>query len=161
MSTEHRLPTSTEIIKAHLRAADLADRRRRQMLKRRDPAAAMWDKASQYFFYLATQTAQDDAWVASLQDGIERLRDDRRLTDWTLAALELCLGHLSGVQRICYELVECGPADPKDVGNALGLTPSQVRQHVMRARQTMKRVRDSVAHLIPPKIFWYLQRQAS
>lgn len=161
MTLEYELPQSTEIITAYLRVADLADRRCQQMLRRRDASAAMWGRASKHFFDLATHLANDDAWEASLLEGIERLRHDHQLTDWTLAVLELCLSRLSGVQRVCYELVECGPVDVKEVAAALGISPSQARQHTTRARRVMTNVRSSIAHLIPPKRLWYLQRKIS
>lgn len=159
---EQRTQTFADLVKGYLRAADLADRRCGEALKRGDKQmAAIWTKAGKHFAALAVTAAGDDAWVAALRGMIERRADHRRLTDWTLATLELCLGHLSGAQRVVYELVESGPVDVKDAAAALGINPNQVRQHLSRARQTMTKVRDSIAHLIPPRDLWYLQRKAS
>jgi DNA-binding CsgD family transcriptional regulator len=90
----------------------------------------------------------------------------RQLSSWALLAIELVLQQLSPLQRVCFELVDGGLVDVKDVAAALSIKPAQVRQHLLRARREVERIKRSVEHLIPgPTIYdpgrWYVHQKAS
>jgi DNA-binding CsgD family transcriptional regulator len=183
----HNPPASVDLSAGYARAADLAERRRQFVLEAGDVTeAAVWAKLSQYCHEMAaTKAVDDDQYqfqrdrqrqrdsngepVLGFEDAVaQRLLDSmarasRQLSSWAQALIEVSLMQLSPMQRVCLELVVGGLVEVDDVAAALNITPSQVRQHVSRARIKLQAVRSRIQHLIPgPAVYspdvWYVKK---
>lgn len=193
---EHLPPASPELIEGYLCAAGLADQRRQELVScGRTATAVVWARVSDYCSTMAKLKAIDDdqhkgqrdqlrhrqggfdvipmtaeqmdaAGVATVQEAVQR-QVKRQLSATTRAIIRLALSHLSPLQHVCFELVEGDLLEAKDVAAALKITPAQVRQHVMRAKHTIKtKVRPLIEDLIPGRTvydpaMWYVKKSAS
>lgn len=74
--------------------------------------------------------------------------ENRGIPEWQWAAMELALGYLPVMQRVCFEMVVAGRLTVKEVSEALNMSEAHVRNSVQRARKTFeKEVRPKLAHI--------------
>lgn len=160
MRLAHRPHAPAEVVEGYQFTASLAEGRREAALASGEGVEAVaWLRIAQYCRQMAASAALDDdqfkfqrdqlrhrrevPMSAELMDvmGISLVGDPTRskpVPRWKLAALELALGYLSPMQRLCLELVVGGRLGAREVGAALEMEPSQVRKHVSRARHKIR-----------------------
>lgn len=169
---DYRPLAPPEIVAGYLRTAELADQRAERVIAWGDLAEAeAWRQVAAYCREMAARRALDDD---QFPDQARRLRHRRErplpeevmdslalrrvdtmgeappLHPYLEAILELALGYLSPMQRVCFELVVGGRLTAREVAEAIGGTPAEVRSHVARARRTLaEKVAPRLAHLLP------------
>ncbi|HYF94433.1 MAG TPA: sigma factor-like helix-turn-helix DNA-binding protein [Symbiobacteriaceae bacterium] len=169
MMLDQRPLASTEIAEGYAETAILAERRRQKVAGFGDVmAAAAWASVARYCTDMAKSKAMDDDQFKFQRDRDRHRREvpmtaemmdvvgiravagaEGSLRPWQEALIELAMGYLSPMQRVCFELVVGGLLTVKEVAEALDMDERQVRQHLARAKATMKRsVQPRIAPLI-------------
>jgi DNA-binding CsgD family transcriptional regulator len=186
MAKQQRQLASEQLTRSYAFAADLAERRREQVIASGDiQEASAWGKLAKYCTEMAETRATDDDQFRFQRDRL-RQRDargddvlslegecdqvpvgnlgssNRQLSNWAQAVIEIALMQLSPLQRVCFELVEGGLINVADVAAALNITPAQVRQHLARANAKMRVIQARIEHLVPGKAVykpknWYVK----
>lgn len=169
MALDQRPLASLEMSEAYAITAVKADRRREQVAVRGAVAeAAIWASVARYCDDMARCRATDDDQFKFQRDRERHRREVPMTADmmdvvgiravagaqgslppWAEALIELAMGYLSPLQRVCFELVVGGLLTAREVAEALSMEENQVRQHVARAKRTIARdVQSRIAPLI-------------
>jgi RNA polymerase sigma-70 factor, ECF subfamily len=78
-------------------------------------------------------------WATSVRSGATRVELER-VASLDAEGVSRSLAGLSGMQRACFELVIIRGLSPKEVAAMHDISESTVRQHVFRARETLRLV---------------------
>lgn len=175
MAREYRPHAPPEVVSGYAYTAQLAEARAARVAAWGDKAEAeTWRQVAAYCREMAVRRALDDDQFPG-QAGRLRHRRERPLPEEVMdvlavrrldvateggqlpifleAILELALGYLSPMQRVCFELVVGGRLTAREVAEAVGGTPAEIRSHLARARKTLtEKVVPRVAHLLPRRV---------
>lgn len=157
-----------ELSKGYLLAGELARDRARVLkeigqVKEADP----WERLAVYCEQMGHTKAVDDDQYEFQRQAMKHRKEqpmtaeemdalgifvvgseNRGVPEWQWAAIELALGYLSPLQRVCFEMIVAGRLTQKDVAEALSMSDREVRQHLHRARRTFERdVRPRLTHI--------------
>jgi DNA-directed RNA polymerase specialized sigma24 family protein len=173
---EYQPRASDEMVQGYLRASELATQRADLVAKRSEVEAVPWRTLAQYCDMMAKARALDDDQFQGQRKGMRHSKtvpmskelmeatesteglsviwptENQGIPEWKWAAMELALGHLSPLQRVCYEMFYAGRLSYRDIADALSMSLSEVKNAVSRAnRKFKKRIRPTLAHIFEEK----------
>lgn len=150
-----RPKASEELAAGYATAAELSERRSEAASGAgRQDEAKIWSKLAEYCTDMARTRAVDDDQFKFMRDKLRHrreisldapeleflaVRDHGEPPEWKLAVLELVLGSLSPIQRVCYELVIGGRVRIGDVAEALGEPKSKIYNHINAAKRKIRK----------------------
>ena len=151
---------SDELVEGYETAAELAERRGDMFVAvRGEQAGKPWYQLAKYCRTMAVTRARNDdqfpgqkmaAWhrkeipmdeggmVAAEEMGLIAPiweSGNEGVPEWQLAAIELAMGYLTPMQRVCFEMFYGGRLSYRDIAEALNMSMNEVKRHVKRARR--------------------------
>jgi RNA polymerase sigma factor (sigma-70 family) len=175
---QYRPRASPELVKGYEIASGMADARGDVAeASGRVREASLWRELAEYCRRMAKTASTDDdqsQYVLGMRHRNERVMSKEQLRiaeeegeilplwdseakplpEWKELAMELALGYLPPLQRVCYEMHHMSQLTYREIGEALNVTRNEAHTHVQRARKTIERkVRPAMSHIFDrPKI---------
>lgn len=171
-SHDYRPTAPPEVVSGYAYTAELAERRAERVAAWGDEEeAGAWRQVAAYCRVMAACRALDDDQFPDLAKLMRHRRerplpeemmdalavrrvdtagDDGQLVPYLDAIVELALGYLSPMQRVVFRLIEGERMSTREVAQAVGISPADVRTHLTRARRTLaEKVAPRLGHLLP------------
>lgn len=160
---------SDEMVAGYRMAQELAERRIETCTVRLERTE--WLQVADYCRRMADTRALDDDQFQSLRLGMRHRKEvpmskedmeateldgglyamwtqNEGIPEWKWAAMELALGYLSPLQRVCFEMYNGGRLSHMDIANALHMAKSEVQRHIRFAKRKFEaEVRPKLAHI--------------
>lgn len=163
---------SPELVSGYETAADMAQRRAVECMDSgRAKEAGLWSELMGYCRRMAeTRATNDDQYRIVLgmrkrkeppksKEELELFETETGLLpmwetenggipEWKWAAMELALGYLSPLQRVCFEMKVAGKLSYGDIAKALNTSRTDAQKQVRRARKVFEsKVRPTLGHI--------------